>query len=893
LFLSLGFGAFLLTVAVASYPLFISAQTTRLVSKEIAKPEVTRYGAGVLYQVDAEYDRMLAGELRFFPGLARSRQFGFGGKGFSPARLGREFSAAMGRTSLLGSVIESVLGPEMFAIAGGTTQPVRLFTEAGAFEHIRRVGSTGRSGVWLADVPARQLNVHPGDRITLEFGARRTTVPVAGVYTALASLPRAPFWQSWEQDIYPTCPTADCPIPTPFAFVDRGELGRLFDRLGVRSASYGWQAPLGDASSLTIDRARSLAGFEVRFVEDAGRPGSRFACCRSVTAPPYNVRTSVVDAMPLVVSRVDREVAALVGPGRVLRVAGILVALAVLATAGMFGMAARRVEGALRFARGTPPLAVGARTFVESVAPGLLGAGAGLGVAFVMARAGPGGTVAASATRDALIGAALSYLVSLVLLAVVSAVAFLQQSELHRERFAALGRVPWELALVAVGGYALFRLHHGGAFLRDPSTHVATPSVYLLLFPVFAMAGLGMVGARLFGFALRWVRGRSARFSSWLYLAVHRLAGGPRVTLVLVAASVLCLGIFMETQTVVRSVQATVDTKAGLFVGSDVEGRIFAQTPSPERFPFPVTRVVRIQNAGDFGPGAPQFDLLTVDPATLASAAYWRPQLSGMSLQDIARGLAAPGGPGVPIVVTGSQIVPSSIDIGDQPTPVHVVARVSGFPGMSSFRPLVVAGERRLARAIPSVLADQMQRPDTTVELWVKGDTRRATAALQSLRFPPYFIVTAHEVKDIPVIAAVIDTFLVLNGLALVAALLVVIGMLMYLQARQRSQVVSYGLSLRMGMSHARHRRSLIAELGAMLGVSYAIGVALSFGIASYVAHLLDPLPTIPPRPLFVSPATVLAATLVGVVAVSWAAAWLTNRRAAAVDLGEVMRLAE
>jgi predicted lysophospholipase L1 biosynthesis ABC-type transport system permease subunit len=183
--------------------------------------------------------------------------------------------------------------------------------------------------------------------------------------------------------------------------------------------------------------------------------------------------------------------------------------------------------------------------------------------------------------------------------------------------------------------------------------------------------------------------------------------------------------------------------------------------------------------------------------------------------------------------------------------------------------------------------------PGASTEFWVKGDPDRASAALRTLTYPPYFILTADQVKDIPEIAAAIGSFLVLNGLGLIAALLVVLGMLMYLQARQRSQVVSYGLSLRMGMSHSAHRRSLTAELGAMLCCSYAIGLALALGAAFLILPLLDPLATIPPPPLYVLPLRVMGSAFVGVLAASWIGGWLTNRRAGAVHLGEVMRVAD
>jgi len=73
---------------------------------------------------------------------------------------------------------------------------------------------------------------------------------------------------------------------------------------------------------------------------------------------------------------------------------------------------------------------------------------------------------------------------------------------------------------------------------------------------------------------------------------------------------------------------------------------------------------------------------------------------------------------------------------------------------------------------------------------------------------------------DIPYIAAVIDTFLVMNGLGLLASLLVFAAMLMYLQTRQRSEIVSYGLSLRMGMRSSGHLLAIATEVGAMLVVA-------------------------------------------------------------------------
>ena len=157
----------------------------------------------------------------------------------------------------------------------------------------------------------------------------------------------------------------------------------------------------------------------------------------------------------------------------------------------------------------------------------------------------------------------------------------------------------------------------------------------------------------------------------------------------------------------------------------------------------------------------------------------------------------------------------------------------------------------------------------------------------------PDLVLTADEVKDIPYIAAVIDTFLVMNGLGLLAALLVVAAMLMYLQARQRSEIVSYGLSLRMGMRSSGHLLAIATEVGAMLVVSFAAGSALAIVAARLTIPLLDPIEAVPPEPFSVVPVVVVAVMAPLLLLVAFAGGWLTERRARAADLGQVMRLAD
>jgi hypothetical protein len=288
---------------------------------------------------------------------------------------------------LLGPTIATVLGPEMSATRadGAGTTTVRPFAGTSAFDHVQVLAKTGGSGVWIADLTARSLKARPGDLISVQFGGKRPVeLWVSGIYRALVLQPQTDYWQAWDSSIYPPC--SDCSAPPPFVLADQTSLARLFEQLGVRSATYSWQAPLHARGPLTLDQARSLARFELEFEADAHSPTSEFRCCgnfavfarcrtgyaelrctpwrrlrnsassgtlRPITLGSHQLATSISAAMPFVVSEVAGRVSGLEGSGQVLEVAAALVALSVIAAAGAFANAVRRVEALLRQRR--PP----------------------------------------------------------------------------------------------------------------------------------------------------------------------------------------------------------------------------------------------------------------------------------------------------------------------------------------------------------------------------------------------------------------------------------------------------------------------------------------------------------------------------------------------------------
>ena len=874
LFVSLAVGALLLALAAAAYPLFISASASELIAAKIDDPAYTRWAAGMMFRngvmptlEDARTsDRVEESEEAFTDLVASSPYLD------EPVRTAITAPISMGD-----------------ADDPSDTREVRLFTGEGVSSWLDIVEGSIGDGAVVPDHVAEALDLSIGD--TLTFVSDRdgsTTLPVDGTYRRIYHGNMGGYWRPWRDELIQRC--FDCPPPPQPVLLSEGAFLGSAAELRLDHVGFAWQAPLvGDP---TLDEAqdadrRAAAIILTMSGRDLFTECSLRFFCSSRTAPAFG------SSMDEIVRDTQRRIGAIEGPANLLRVAGVLVAFVVVAGAGAFAMAARRVESTLLFARGARPRAVGTRAALEAIVPSAVGAAAGLGLAFLLVGAvGPEGAVAGSATALAARAGAIAVVAAVIAVGIVSTVSFLRQSEHHRGRFGFLAALPWELALIALSLFVLDRLQGGGAVVEDPALHTQTPSPLLLAFPVLFLAGFVALAARAIVLLVRWLRGRSDRFPPPPYLAVHRLAARPRLTMLLITAAGLCLGLFVQTQTVARSMQTTVDVKAGVFVGSDVEVAIDRTNETPADFPLPVTRVVQRLLAGEFGAGSP-FDLLAIDAHTFADAAFWDGAFGAETAQELVDALGRPSGGSLPIVLAaGEGIAPDSITLDTKTVPVDVVARSIAFPGMTSLRPLVVVDADRLEEAFEGQ-ASPLGIASANHELWVRGNPEAVVRALPELGYTPGLVIEAEAVKDIPYISAVIDTFIVMNGLGLLAALLVFAAMLMYLQARQRAEIVSYGLSLRMGMRSAGHLLAIATEVAAMLAVAFVTGAAVAIVAASLIVPLLDPLEAIPPSPLTVVPVPLIVATAPLLLLVAFFGGWLTERRARAADLGQVMRLAE
>jgi putative ABC transport system permease protein len=896
LFSAIAIGALLLALAVAAYPLFTAASASQLFRAAVERPSITRYAAGMTFTFR---------DLPLEP-VEVERQLRFPGVG----ELDEPFARLAAGSPILGEPIEAILGDDLeISIRGGErTQVGRLFNGTGAVGEINVVAGEDGDGVWVPDLVADALGVGPGDTIRLRDldGGPSATVAVDGVYRSFYLSPEG-YWFPWSNEFRLTC--LDCTPPPQPILADRDQVLGLLDALGQRSATFRWQAPIADAGSVSLEQARAFeryqreVGARIRDREDLG---ARFLCCQRwfyggfVNGVPMNAGSTLTVFASSIVYAVDdaeRRTVAVEGPARVLGIAGVAVALAVVAAAGAFSVRARRVEATWLFAHGTSAGAVGLKTALESVLPCVVGAVLGFGLAGLAVSAlGPAGRVDRAVFADAALATAAAAAGAALLISLVAARTYVRVVDPHGRRFARLvARVPWELAIAALALVALRRLRSGGAFVTDEELDIVRPSLALVSFPFLLFAGFAILAARLARLGFWRLRSSTASASPPAHLATRRLAGGGAFAVLLLGAAGLCLGTFLHAQIVSTSLRATVDAKTKVFVGSDVGARISWTREAPEGFPYPMTRAVEVDDGARIASGR-AFDLLAVDSGTVARAAYWSDGFSSLSLEEIAARLADSDGDTLPIAVAaGPAVKPMEIQVGTAVFPVDIVARTSSFPGLRSKEPLIIADESVLNARLDEagVFVNPLEQTGSITELWIRGDPEEVGRALAATEIPTYLVVTAEQVKDIPQVAAVLDTFVVLNVLGVAAAALTFVGILLYLQARERSQVVSYALSTRMGMRHAQHRRALELELGAMLVLAFAVGAGLAVLAARFTVPLLDPLASIPPDPLLVVPIAIVATTGALSMLLSWLGAAATNRRARAVDLGEVMRVAE
>jgi putative ABC transport system permease protein len=898
LFVAVLAGTALLTFAAAAYPLFLSATASEIVSGAIGRPHITPYGAGLTYR----FVNLPLDPVRLTPSPVLPTPPG------SPRRTpdidavdaaARELLAG---DPTLGDPLAEVVGdPVSLSMEGVSgTQMGRLLGASGVLEHIERLAGTDGHGVWVPELIAEDLGVGPGDEIALAVPPdgrhEPVEVTVDGIYRDIYfAWPSDGFWLQWEDTFRLEEVNSDIPPPPQPILTTRERALSIMRELGQTSATFSWQAPLADPAASLAD-VQALDRYETSLhtlTFQRSRLGRTLFCCVARWSVPLaDASTSLTSSIDAVVTEAERRVVVVRGPADVLEIAALAVALVVVAAVGASSMRTRRTEAAWLHARGTSPLLVGTHDALGALLPALAGAAIGLGLAAVaVVGVGPDGAVERSAYADAAVRTAVGAAVAVVLAGIAAGRTYSRIVDPHGRRLARVAAaVPWELGAIWLGYLAYRRLDQGGAFYMDPDLGVGRPSLALVAFPFLMLVGFAFLAGRLAHLGFRGLRAATGRAAPPLYLATRRLATGGALAVALIGAAGLCLGMFIDARVTSASLQATVSAKARVFVGSEVAAQIAFVSRAPDDLAFPITRVLQVGD-GVRLPSGRTLDLLAIDPDTFAGAAYWNDAFGERPLDVLMDAIHEPerSDPLPVILAAGGALDATELTVGSTTVPVEVVERVDAFPGLISLRPMVVVDERalseRLAGANPFVHG--------WAELWAPVDRRTVEQALARAEIPVYQIVTAEEVEDIPAIAATVETFVIVNVLGTIAAVLTLVSMLLYLRARQRSQTVAFALSARMGMSRAQRRGALALELGLMIGIGFAVGMVLAIVVARVAVPFLDPFETIPPAPLFLMPRAPILVTALAAGLVTWVGSGIVDRQARSADLAEVMRVAE
>jgi putative ABC transport system permease protein len=821
--------------------------------------------------------------------ITGSRQFAFGNESLRQierAEARRHVAAEQLRARLghVGRPIYTSASPTQVGGSKGDSY-VTLMARTDVLAHVKVLRQVSGPGVFISDITAHDAGLAPGDVLRVDalekFNRGGTPhLRVKGVYRALAHSPNTDYWGNFFQDIYPQC--LDCNVPPPFLFVSPNTLAKLVAGRDVAWATFV-EMP-ADPRGITLGAARSLDR-KIEALRSELRHsslGEKLGCAVSIS----NGDCKVLSSLDAAVILADRNANAVTPAVTLLADLGTGIALAVAAAAGIFLVRRRRAEAALLYARGEPVGVFAARTLLEVLAPTLAGGAAGFALAYVFTDVfAPSGSIAAGTVWSGVAHAAVAVAIGIALLVACAAASFLQLYDTGVRGTRWVRWLPWEAALLAAALVLYLRIRSGGAVTHGAS-HAPTLAVFV--FPLLLVAAVAGIAARFGRLGLQRGSRAGRGLRPPLYLALRRLGAARGLVVVLAVVTAAALGAFFYVETLASSLHQTTLEKAYMATGSDAQAIVQDSQLLPRSFPYPITRV-QFSNQNASLPDGTTIDVMLVDPATLLSALHWQGDW-GASPQRALRTLASARSQPLPVIVTSDLVGARRLVLGGSTFRMRVLASVRAFPFMAQGIPLVITSYDALhdleAR---TKLYGSLGVVSTFV--WGKGPPKRVGRALAALEptYPPSTIDTFLHAPDV-VLAT--RTFTFMRLIAVGAGVLALLGLLLYLQARQRSQAIASALARRMGFARAAETFSLCVELVGLLAFAAVVGGGVAVAAAAPVVRRIDPLPDDPPGPIFTVPTWELVLAAVGLVLVAVAAGALTSFLARRADVSEALRVA-
>lgn len=729
-------------------------------------------------------------------------------------------------------------------------------------DHVEFVSEEVDGDVWLPDTLATELAVGPGDDVVVHTrSGTDATLTVAAVFRDLTAKPLDDFWCAANDAILPRNMFGEV-FPPPMAIVEKS----TFDADQLRDSLYysRYLAEFAQPPRTVHDAKVDAVGAQgVRDRLATIEPGSRVITgIDRLESRARTVRSAVSDT--------TLPVAALAA----------VCALALAAVLGLLWVRARHNTCVALATIGVSHWSIGAKAAMETglaVTVGALG-GAYLARSSISVWA-PAGEVEPGAFNTALLVAGAALVVSLML--VMGTAAFVTRGLL---RYAVSGRrrwlrfVPWEIGLAGTAWWAA-RSIGTEALVPVEGKHVVDTSAAVLVLPLAVLALGAALTARLWWLLTnRRGSGSLPRHLS-RRLALRRLQFASKAGTAILGAGTLALGVSVFGLAMNSSLARTGVAKSAVYVGSDIRVLIAGDMPADVSGATEVWERSEMEYAGQ------PVDLIAVDPASFAQAAFWDDAFADQSLGELLSLLSAPEGVdgATPALLVGA--APAVGEVSNphspgEPWAVRVVGTAEAFPGAASERPTLV---------LP--LAAAKEGPINFFHfVFAKGRYGEWRGQLQDMGAQPMLSISRQDAVDSSVLKFAAWSFDFVKALGVFVGGLVVAALMLHLAVRQRQQALGFAFLRRMGFTHRRHWWALVAEVGSMMVGVVLLGTSLALACVRIVSPHVDPLPTLPPHPLMVVPWWALGAVVaigVTVVLLGSAAAQAIGAR---VDVAEVLR---
>ena len=749
---------------------------------------------------------------------------------------------------------QPVVSSSFYALVAGVAGnglTVRPLARSGAIAHVHHLTKADGDGVWISSATASALRLRPGGTLRLTEFTGEIKPPVvglriAGIYRELDADQGNPYWQNWVQDIRATNP--DSPPPPAFVLMDDATFERIA-RVLTPDTENRFEFPV-EPSGITLVGAKKLLrtfgtlGAELRH----GKQGVPLGCGSTACT------TTSLLSSALLIS--EHDVAGVSPTVTLLSACSLVISLGLCVAAGVFLVRRRRDEAWALFARGEPGSSFALRAGLESVLPAVTGAAAGLGLALLtLSSLAPGGTIGESTVSSATIRAAIGAAAAIVAVALGAAAAYPRRERLRRST---TRPVPWELVPLAAAAALLAVVLAGGGLAHD-ATGASYPRLEVFLLPVLAVAAISGLTARI---ARRTLRSRRTPRRTWLLLSIRRLGAARGLLVAVVVGTAAAAGTFAYASTLSASLSRSTADKAYVANGSDVQAYVDPHFKVYTRFPFPVA-LVEVDELDVTLPSGQPVDLVAGNPMALARTLHgWRTDPGPL----LAKLLHVPPGTLAAIATPGAPQITSIVDQGVH-IPVHIVGHTI-VPGVTAGRPGLLVARAALARFAQH---DHFLEPALSADglLWARGNPKTIEAALIPSDLEPAYLTTPQHIYDDPSVAATERSYRYVRLIGAAAAVLSLVALLLYLQARQQAQLIATALTRRMGLTRAGDVFAVALEAAAIVAFAAVVGVVVATATARPIVDHVDGLADYPPPASYVVPWSVLALAVVAGVAVA------------------------